>query len=255
MIFDTEESPFKEFEKLDFTLITWLNHWYPKVCDFLSIDMSEDALALHDILKRITSSITPYDLLKSIISKGNKIMVFAPGVNLESEFEKHSHHFKDEGCVFIAADGATTYLVEQGFIPHIIVTDMDGNLEKQFEAQASGSILVVHVHGDNKDIILKNLDNFSSSNFLITTQREPLPGSANFFGFTDGDRAVCLATPMTEKEIRLIGFDFGPEIGKYSKNYKLDNNMKQRKLKKFIIAKSVINWCANTGQRFLMDWI
>lgn len=254
MTFDTEDSPFKLFEKMNFSLKIWLKHWYPKICEFLEINMKDDESALHDVLNEIKSN-TSAEALRKIISKGKSVMIFAPGVNLELEFEKYSHLFKKKDSILIAADGATTHLLEQDFIPHIIVTDMDGDVDDQFEAQASGSILVTHVHGDNKNVILGNVDKIVRSNFVITTQTNPLPGSENFFGFTDGDRAVCLATSMTEREISLFGFDFGPVIGKYSKNYELDSNMKQRKLKKFIIAKSVINWCTNTGQKFLMDWI
>lgn len=254
MIFDTEESPFKLFEKMNFSLSIWLKHWYPKICEFLEISKKEDENALREVLNEVKSN-TSAETLRKTISKSKRILIFAPGVNLEIEFEKNYHLFKEKDCILIAADGATTHLLKQGFIPHIIVTDMDGNMDDQFEAQESGSILVTHVHGDNKKVILGNVDKFAQSDFIITTQTNPLPGSENFFGFTDGDRAVCLATPMTEREISLFGFDFGPVIGKYSKNYELDSSMKQRKLKKFTIAKSVINWCANTGQKFLMDWI
>ena len=254
MIFDTENSPFKQFEGMNFSLEVWLNHWYPKISEFLGINMKEDEKALREVLNEIRSN-TSVEFLRKAISRSNNILIFAPGVNLEIEFEKHIPLFKKEDSILIAADGATTHLMEQGFIPHIIVTDMDGNMDYQFEAQASGSILVAHVHGDNKNIILENVDKINESNFVITTQTNPLSGSENFFGFTDGDRAVCLATSMTEKELSLFGFDFGPVIGKYSKNYILDSDMKQRKMKKFTIAKSVINWCANTGQKFLMDWI
>ena len=254
MIFDTKDSPFKQFENMNFSLITWLNYWYPKICEFLCINMKGDETALCNVLNEIRSN-TSVEILRKLISRSNNISIFAPGVNLEMEFEKHISLFKNEETLLITADGATSYLLEQGFIPHIIVTDMDGNLDHQFEAQTSGSILVTHVHGDNLNIILENKERITSSNFIITTQTTPLPGSENFFGFTDGDRAVCMTTPMTDKDISLFGFDFGPTIGKYSKNRELDSSMKQRKIKKFTIAKSIINWCANTGQKFLMDRI
>ena len=60
---------------------------------------------------------------------------------------------------------------------------------------------------------------------------------------------------MKAKEIILLGFDFGSEIGKYSKNGSIDEDFKTRKMKKFVIGKSIINWCSNTGQpiSFLSD--
>ena len=131
----------------------------------------------------------------------------------------------------------------------VFCSDLDGDLNDQFEAQKAGSILLIHVHGDNISTIKDHVDNIRKNDFIFTTQTEPLPGSYNFYGFTDGDRAVCMSTLMKVKEIILSGFDFGPVIGKYSKQYQLDEELKKRKMKKFLIAKSIINWCANTEQK------
>ena len=54
----------------------------------------------------------------------------------------------------IAADGATSVLLEQGLLPDVIVTDLDGDVEKEIEANKKGAIMVVHAHGDNTDKIL-----------------------------------------------------------------------------------------------------
>ncbi|MCG7853650.1 MAG: DUF115 domain-containing protein, partial [Methanosarcinaceae archaeon] len=48
--------------------------------------------------------------------------------------------------VIIAADGATAVLVDRGIIPDIIVTDLDGDVEKEIIANQEGSIAVVHAH-------------------------------------------------------------------------------------------------------------
>ena len=150
--------------------------------------------------------------------------------------------------ILISADGATSYLVSKGIIPHFIVTDLDGIIQDQLEAQIKGSVPIVHIHGDNINAINRNIDQISKREFLITTQTLPLPGSFNFFGFTDGDRIVCLSTLMSASTIGLIGFDFGPEIGRYSKANQLNEEARNRKQKKFVIAKSIINWCSNTNQ-------
>ncbi|GAH28725.1 unnamed protein product, partial [marine sediment metagenome] len=82
-----------------------------------------------------------------------------------------------------------------------IVTDFDGKIADQISALERGSILLVHSHGDNLNTLRKYLPKIVSGSFVITTQVNPLPGSSNFLGFTDGDRAVCLATVMSAKRI------------------------------------------------------
>lgn len=251
MIYDTKNSPFKEFENKVFSLSTWLGSWYPQICKFLEISSEKDEFALKEILEIVKSNMSSEEI-RIVISRGNRVLIFAPGERLEEQFEFHLSEIGKKDTVLISANGATSFLLEQGFIPHVIVTDLDGDLSDQFEAQQAGSILLIHVHGDNISTIKDNINNIKRNNFIITTQTKPLSGSYNFYGFTDGDRAVCMSTLMKAKEIILSGFDFGPVIGKYSKKYQLNEEMKKRKMKKFLIAKSVINWCANTGQKISM---
>jgi uncharacterized Rossmann fold enzyme len=251
MIYDTKDSPFKKYEKMDFSLSIWLEFWYPQICKFLEISSKKDELALKEVLDIVKSNMFSEEL-KATLLRGNKALVVAPGERLEEEFESYLPTVDKEDTILISANGATSFLLKQGFIPHVIVTDLDGNLKDQFEAQKAGSILLIHVHSDNLSTIKENIDNISKNNFIFTTQTEPLPGSYNFYGFTDGDRAVCMSSLMKVKKIFLSGFDFGPVIGKYSKQYQLNEEMKERKMKKFQIAKSIINWCANTGQKIFI---
>ena len=66
-----------------------------------------------------------------------------------------------------------------------------------------------------------------------TTQIDPsdFKNLYNFGGFTDGDRAVFLASHFKAKKIFLIGFDFDGKMGKYSFSENKDIAMKIRKLK------------------------
>ncbi|MHA1199553.1 MAG: 6-hydroxymethylpterin diphosphokinase MptE-like protein [Candidatus Heimdallarchaeaceae archaeon] len=246
MIFETENSPFKDLEEEKFSQEVWLNYWYPQICEFLELSSEDDSSALKRALS-ITQSNYPSYGLKQLIEK-KKVYAIAPGIHLEEEIETYQTQFKEEDDILISADGATSYLISKDIIPDIIVTDFDGNIDDQLFAQQKGSILLIHVHGDNYQTIQKYLETISKGKFLITTQIEPLPGSYNFYGFTDGDRIVCLASLMSADEIYLIGYDFGSDIGKYSKTEPIDEERKKRKLKKFIIGKSVINWCFKTGQ-------
>ena len=117
------------------------------------------------------------------------IIVFGAGPSLK----KHINKLKPEisanpdKFILISADGATTALMEENIVPHIIVTDLDGKLEDILNANSQGAFLVVHAHGNNLDALKSNLNDLK--NVLGTTQSYPLEYVHNFGGFTDGDRA------------------------------------------------------------------
>ncbi|TLZ71866.1 MAG: DUF115 domain-containing protein [Methanobacteriota archaeon] len=109
--------------------------------------------------------------------------------------------------VVVAADEATSTLAAGGRVPQVIVTDLDGAVEDQVDANRKGAIAVVHAHGDNIPAIEKWAGEFTGRT-LATTQSRPFGGVYNFGGFTDGDRGVFLADAMGARSIRLVGFDF-----------------------------------------------
>ena len=128
-----------------------------------------------------------------------------------------------------------------------MVSDLDGQVNEQIIAQKQGSILFIHIHSHNTLTVEEVISQLCKGKLAITTQLNPINGSYNFLGFTDGDRGVCLSTWGKAKRTVLVGFDFGDKIGIYSKVKKLTRQQKDRKLKKFVIAKSVINWCTHNG--------
>ncbi len=91
-------------------------------------------------------------------------------------------------------------------MPHIIVTDLDGDVEAETEASRMGAVMVVHGHGDNIPIIGSIVPKLC--NVVGSTQAVPLANVHNFGGFTDGDRCVFLARELGASAIVLIGFDF-----------------------------------------------
>ena len=250
MIFNTKESPFSNYENYSFTLNTWLNFWYPKICCYLGIDPQMDLLALQTVLKSYVSNYSIKSLKEKI--SGKTAHILAPGIRIESELNEYLSQEKLKSELSICIDGATSFSMSEGILPDIIVTDFDGKIEDQIQAAKQGSILLIHVHGDNLETVLNYLPQMEDGNFVITTQTTPLSGSSNFLGFTDGDRAVCFLKSMLAKEIHLLGFDFGHEIGAYSKQIPLEEKFKERKMKKFDIAKSVINWCAYNDQKIIL---
>jgi uncharacterized Rossmann fold enzyme len=245
MIFETKGTPFHELEDLDFSIENWLEHWYPKICKYLEIDASKDLSALVSISKQYSSNQNEEDLGLKIT--GKDVIILAPGINLEEEFKLCISKTSLVDKILISADGATSFLLSLDIIPALITSDIDGNVVDQILAQKQGSTILLHVHGDNTSLVEENIEAISKKKFVITTQSKPVDGTFNFLGFTDGDRAVCLSTLMKAKSVTLIGFDFGEEIGKFSKDIQLSKEKKERKLKKFTVAKSIINWCAKAG--------
>ena len=172
-------------------------------------------------------------VLANLIADKN-VLVAGAGPSLEDSLPKIGSL---KQFTIIAADGASQALIENNIKPDIVVTDLDGSHEHLLQADKMGSIMVVHAHGDNVNL-LRNLVP-KMKNCIGTTQVKPLHNVYNFGGFTDGDRAVFLANEFKAKTIVLIGMDFGDKIGRYSKA-----NVKDAKLKitKMTVGKELLEW-------------
>lgn len=192
--------------------------FYREIVDYFGFSEEAD-LEAAKLLNEMLPEDPPIDKLKELIF-GKTVNVFGAGPSLE-KIKKFP-----EGTS-IAADGATSFFIENDAVPDIIVTDLDGRMEDIVEANKKGSIVVVHAHGDNMPEIEKYVKKFDSP--IGTTQAEPFGKLYNFGGFMDGDRCVFLASHFGAKEIRIFGIDFkNPEMGKYtlSKN----ENLTRKKL-------------------------
>jgi len=175
------------------------------------------------------------DIDKKIIRlvKGKTIFVVGSGPSLSSAIPILKKYKK---IVKIAADSSIKPLVENGIIPDIVVTDLDGDEKTLEKIGRTNSIFVVHAHGDNIDK-LELVKKFK--NCIGTTQTLPFKKIENFGGFTDGDRGVFLADHFQAKKVVLFGMDFGDRIGKYSQTKKSERKIKLMKLKK---GESLLRW-------------
>jgi hypothetical protein len=161
---------------------------------------AHSARILSDMLfdiKRSASLKTLFELIKD-----NDVLVCGNAPCLGEDLLKIE---PSEYCI-IAADGATAVLMNAGIVPHIIVTDLDGDIEAQIEANRQGAVMVVHAHGDNFHAINSVVPQLG--NIIGSTQAQPLENVFNFGGFTDGDRCVFLAKEFQASGIIMIGFDF-----------------------------------------------
>ncbi len=214
--------------------------WYKKIEKILGLKEEEDQKSTFLLDKLIVGkALTPNTLKEKV--HGKTVMIFGAGPSLKEDLWSIMETKLYRKCVLIAADGATTALLENGLIPNLIVTDLDGKISDLLKAEKKGSILVVHAHGDNMGVLKKVVPKLHR--VLGTTQVKPTSRVYNFGGFTDGDRSVFLAENLGAKRIVLAGMDLGKTVGKYSKpNLKSNVKASNIKLKKLQIAKQLLEW-------------
>ena len=200
----------------------------------------ESAKLLDEILS--TEGCLTLDELREIVGFSNKFIVFGAGPSLKEHILMLKEDYDLKDYVLVAADGATTAMVEERISPDIIATDLDGNLDDILIANLRGANVVIHAHGDNIDKIASLTPFFTS--VLGTTQAQPVGNLYNFGGFTDGDRALFLAVALGAEEIILAGMDFGDIVTKYSRP-NLENDLAKAdefKKKKLVYAEKFTEW-------------
>lgn len=79
----------------------------------------------------------------------------------------------------IVADSALKAFLDTGKVPDIVVTDLDGGIMPLRRAYSMGSIMVIHSHGDNGELLKKYAHEFSGR-AIGTTQNMPLDHIYNF---------------------------------------------------------------------------
>ena len=204
--------------------------WYSNILKEFKYDEKKDkesAIILNSILKRSNINDEIVNLIKN-----ETVFVIGSGPSLSTAIPKLKNLKKS---IKIAADSSVKPLVDNGIIPDIVITDLDGDWNS-LEKIATKSIFVVHAHGDNINK-LKFSKKFKKC--IGTTQSKPFSKIQNFGGFTDGDRGVFLANHFGAKKIILFGMDFGERIGKYSNTKKSERTIKLMKLNK---GKLLLEW-------------
>ena len=115
----------------------------------------------------------------------------------------------------IVADGAIGAISDLSKVA-LIVTDGDGtpHLEK---ALNKGIPICLHAHGDNQESWARILSLIDENQEVILTHQTPyhIEGMHNPGGFTDGDRAVCIALALGATDVELVGFSVN-DVGQWS---------------------------------------
>jgi uncharacterized Rossmann fold enzyme len=178
--------------------------YYKAILQSMDYDRDRDevvAYQLSSMLAKRSSQLVPTEELEAMI-KGQHVFVFGDGPSLESDIKGF-----DFRSLRVAADGATTKLLDRGIQPNIIVTDLDGEVEDQVEANREGAIVIIHAHGDNQDLVKEWVPRFKGR-ILGTTQSVPIENVHNFGGFTDGDRCAYMCDHFGAISVILVAFNF-----------------------------------------------
>ena len=220
--------------------------YYDDICADFGIDQSKDEIAaeifdilIHNYLNKYVNENFFFDMIK-----GKKVFIFGASPALESDIVTNKDDLDD--YVVIAADGATSAFIKYDIYPDIIVTDLDGVVVDQINANMNGSILVIHAHADNISTIQEAIPKIKG-NFFGTIQTNPKHHHYvhNYGGFTDGDRSVFFADHFHPNHITLGGFDCRSEPGFYSYQNKKNIKIKRKKL----------HWCEKLLENFPPDYL
>lgn len=199
---------------------------YGRILEDMGYDRASDEACVR-ILKAVTlnSDLVSDEELGEII--GRTATVFGNAPCLESDISA----MPPEGTL-IASGSSVGRLIDLGIRPDIVVTDLDGDIGPQLDASSSGAVTLIHAHGDNQDLVRMYAGRFTGP-VVLTTQSRPENTVFDFGGFTDGDRAVCLAREFGARRIILLGFD-------YSDPMESDPTEREVKLRKLAWAREII---------------
>ena len=217
--------------------------YYKEILDDFGFSRSgdEESAKLLDEILSTEGCLTLNDLAE-IVGFSDKFIVFGAGPSLKNHVLMLKENYDLKDYVLVAADCATTALIEEKISPDVVCTDLDGNIDDILLANLRGANIAIHAHGDNIDKVA-SLSSFFN-NVIGTTQAQPMGNLYNFGGFTDGDRALFLAVALGASEITLAGMDFGDKVTKYSRpnmDVKV-GDADEFKRKKLMYAERFTNW-------------
>ena len=174
---------------------------YLRICEDFGFDPASDESSVR-LLEAVTPNLDLDDEDSILPLVKPSATVFGASEGLLKDIGAHP----PEGTL-IAAGSACRAVMDAGIIPDILVTDLDGDIDSQIEASSKGTVTLILAHGDNSDLVARYAPMFRGK-VVLTTQGRPHGNVLCFGGFTDGDRAVCLARHFGIGHIVLLGFDF-----------------------------------------------
>lgn len=189
---------------------------YRWIVGLLGLDPQAD----RDATRRLTEilwEVDPSPLLQRLEQEIQErtVVICGAGPSLEEHMKRLARSDDMRHARYVVADGAVSLLLDNDWPCHILVTDLDGTREDIMKSAESGSLVIVHGHGDNRTKLEEIVPELGS--VLGSTQVEPTERAFLWGGFTDGDRACHIALRYRPREVVLAGMDFGDVVGKWSK--------------------------------------
>ncbi len=213
---------------------------YRDIVSKLSLDVSLDKTATN-ILTKMLRNCDPEPLLQQLKDKinGRDVVVFGAGPSLDRHIRLMLSEGSYGGSVHVAADGAVRALREYDLHCDFLVTDLDGVGDDIAQYAETGTLPVIHAHGNNIVLLKRVLPTVSP--VLGSTQVEPTARAFLWGGFTDGDRACYMVSEYRPKRIIVAGMDFGRVVGKWSKpECPMDHPADERKAAKLEIGRTLL---------------
>ena len=207
------------------------------VRDYFGWDYNDD-LSSANLMSKLFSTKRPYGVekwstenreinkkkLQKTLTESAQVIIVGASIT-----DKELSIVNLQDSAIIAADGSVGAVAGHPKLA-CVVTDFDGNPHLDPVAKC-GVLFVAHAHGDNQQRWQKTLDKWNKfstqPNLILTHQVDDfVEGVDNYGGFTDGDRAVCLAIGLgvTLDRIKLVGFSTG-KIGQWSGNTNIGQKM------------------------------
>ncbi|RJS97746.1 6-hydroxymethylpterin diphosphokinase MptE-like protein [Halococcus sp. IIIV-5B] len=174
--------------------------WNP-VYEVILTDFGFERAADEAIRDRLAEFAEPFTLDRLDVA-GEPVVVAGAGPSIEADLDG----FDGSARVFAASTAADRCL-DHGIEVDCMVTDLDKNPETAKRLSHEGTPVVVHAHGDNRELVERWAPDLDTRNVLATTQAAPVEAVRNFGGFTDGDRAAFLADHCGASDLKFAGWD------------------------------------------------
>ena len=141
--------------------------YYTEILDDFGFSREKDEESAH-LLDEILSTegcLTLNDL-GEIVGFSDSYIVFGAGPSIKEHIKMLKEDYELRDYVLVAADGATTAMIEEKIVPDIVATDLDGNIDDILLANLRGANIVIHAHGDNMERIA-SLSSFFNCSFSL----------------------------------------------------------------------------------------
>ena len=177
--------------------------WEP-VYEAICRDMGYDRAADEAARDRLDTLVAGAELAtpQADVFAGETVALAAPGPSLNPE----DPVFRAADSV-LAAGTAAERLLDAGTAVDWVVTDLDDHADRVPGFTTAGTPVIIHAHGDNRELLESTVPACDRSAVVPTTQAEPVGTVCNFGGFTDGDRAAFFADAHRAGELVFPGWD------------------------------------------------